>query len=66
MATWELTVKDPNADGPVVTTHDSYDAVLNHIRATYDPHGRFDDEGSGSMQNALGYEGYRFDYREIP
>mgnify|MGYP001212071253 CR=1 FL=1 len=66
MARYKLTADDPNADGVTVTTHADFDAVLSHIRATYDPGGRFSDEGSGSMQNLLALEGYRFDYEEIP
>jgi hypothetical protein len=63
---WELTVTDPSCDEPVVSTHNDFDEMLSHIRRTYDPAGRYDDEGSGSMQNLLALEGYRFDYREIP
>ena len=63
---WELTSVDPNVNGPVVTTHETYDDVLDHIRATYDPAGEYVDEGSGSLQNYLALEGYRFDYREVP
>lgn len=63
---WELTATDPNVDAPVVSVHDTYDELLSHIRRTYDPNGRFEDEGSGSIKNYLGYEGYRFDYCEIP
>lgn len=66
MARYKLTVRDPNADADVETTHADFDAVLSHIRSTYDPGGRFADEGSGSMQNLLALEGYRFDYEEIP
>jgi hypothetical protein len=35
-------------------------------RETYDPSDSYADEGSGSLQNYLALEGFRFDYREIP
>jgi hypothetical protein len=63
---WELTAHDPCVDEPVVTEHDSYDDLIAHIRAVYDPSGYYDHEGSGSLQNNLAGEGYEFDYREIP
>ncbi|AOS94799.1 hypothetical protein AN480_27295 (plasmid) [Mycobacterium intracellulare subsp. chimaera] len=65
MAKWKLTVSDPNVDEPVVTEHATYDELLSHIRATYDPSGYYADEGTGGMQNLLAGEGYEFDYREI-
>ncbi|PBA68882.1 hypothetical protein [Mycobacterium avium] len=65
MAQWKLTVSDPNVDEPVVTEHATYDELLAHIRATYDPSGYYADEGTGSMQNLLAGEGYEFDYEEI-
>ena len=66
MARIELTTDDPNVVGLDVTTHDDYDAMIGHIRATCDPGGNYADEGSGSIQNLLSLEGYRFGYREIP
>lgn len=66
MSQWELTATDPNVDEPVVTVHPTFDDMLLHIRATYDPSGYYEHEGSGgSMQNLLAGEGYEFDYREI-
>lgn len=65
MPQWELTVTDPNVDEPVITVHTTFDDMLLHIRATYDPSGYYEHEGSGSMQNLLDGEGYEFDYREI-
>lgn len=62
---WELTTADPSAGGPVVTRHATYDEVIDHIRATYDPGGYYADKGSGSLQNYLRGEGYEFDYREL-
>ena len=63
---WELTTDDPNVDEPVITLHPTFDEVLDHIRATYDPSGYYADEGSGSLQNLLAGEGYEFNYRQIP
>jgi len=63
---WELTTHDVNVDGLVVTLHPSFDAMLDHIRATYDPSGYYDGDGSGSLQNMLAGEGYEFNYREVP
>lgn len=66
MSQWELTTKDVNVDGPVVTLHPDHTAMLDHIRATYDPSGYYADQGSGSLQNLLSSEGYEFNYREVP
>lgn len=79
--TWLLITEDPNISGlrddevpeavtmpsgEVLTLHASFDAVLNHIRATYDPSGYYADEGSGSLQNYLQGEGYAFHYYDLP
>lgn len=63
---FELTTKDVNLDERVITLHPTFDALIDHIRATYDPSGYYDGEGSGSLQNLLQGEGYEFHYREIP
>ncbi len=63
---WELTTNDVNLDELVITFHPTFDDVINHIRATYDPSGYYDGEGSGSLQNMLSGEGYEFNYRQIP
>lgn len=62
---WELTTNDVNLDEQVITLHSTFDEVINHIRATYDPSGYYAHEGSGSLQNMLAGEGYEFDYRQI-
>jgi len=63
---FELTTKDVNLDDLVITLHPTFDDLINHIRATYDPSGYYDGEGSGSLQNMLEGEGYEFNYRKIP
>lgn len=62
---WELTVNDPCKNEPAVTTHDTYDDALSHIRSEYDLDGYYADESAGSLQNYLSGEGYRFDFREL-
>lgn len=54
------------ADGRIVTVHADFDAMMRHMRSTYDPTGYYSGEGSGSWQNYKHLEGLRFDYRELP
>lgn len=76
---WVLLTEDPNVNGTgenevpgaltidstVITVHPDRDAVLAHIRATYDPKGRYTELGSGSLQNSLEGSGYEFEYHEV-
>ncbi len=76
---WLLTTTDPDrmldepydgpgvelSDGRIVTLHSDFDALLRHMRRTYDPTGYYAVEGSGSFQNYKHLEGYAFGYQEV-